>query len=329
MRRPSSDWLILAAALTFGVALPLAGQVQSLEPGGAAFLLVPVGGRAAALGRAGVADGGSSEAAFWNPAGLASLDTSEIAIHRATTFASDNTVLAGYLASRTLGTVGVAAYLVDYGSQEVVPGVGRTAAGSISPRNVELLASYATDLFGTFSVGLNYKLIQFRQDCSGDCTPFRTIVGTTHGIDVGVQYGFGETDALRVGIALLHAGFNLQVQNRSQADALPTRLQVGAVYRVRLPTSSNAGAPLDARLLVDLQERWGSYGDPDARVGIELAYGQLIRIRSGYAFLHAESSGPSLGLGLRFGRLALDFARIFFEDSSLENPVYLTIRAIL
>ncbi|MSR07866.1 MAG: PorV/PorQ family protein [Gemmatimonadetes bacterium] len=329
MRLQSSERLILAAALFLGGAHPLAGQGQALEPGGAAFLLVPVGARASGLGRAGVADGGSSESAFWNPAGLASLDTSEIAVHRATTFASDNTVLSGYVASRTLGTVGVAAYLVDYGSQEVVPGGGRTAAGSISPRNVELLASYATDLFGAFAVGLNYKLIQFRQDCSGDCTPFRTIVGTTHGIDLGVQYGFGESDALRIGIALLHAGFDLQVNNRSQADPLPTRLQLGAVYRVRLPTSPEAGAPLDARLLVDLQEPWGSYGNPDARVGIELAYGQLIKIRSGYAFLNAESAGPSLGVGLRFGRLALDFARVFFEESSLENPVYLTIRAIL
>ena len=32
---------------------------------GATFLLVPVGGRAAALGQAAIADGGSSEAAFW------------------------------------------------------------------------------------------------------------------------------------------------------------------------------------------------------------------------------------------------------------------------
>lgn len=313
--------------LGWGGASPLAGQV--LEPSGATFLLVPVGGRATALGQAGVADGGTAEAAFWNPAGLATLDTSEIAVHRASTFVSDNTVLAGYLASRNFGTIGLAAYLVDYGSQEVVPGGGRGPTGSVSPRNIELLASYATDLFGNFSVGLNYKLIQFRQDCSGDCTPFRTVVGTTHGIDLGIQYGFGETDALTIGAALLHAGFKLQVQNRGQADPLPTRVQVGAVYRLRLPTAGDAGAPLDARLLVDVQEPWGATKDPDARVGVELAYGQLIRIRSGYAFLRAESAGPSLGLGLRFGRLALDFARIFFEQSSLENPVYLSIRAIL
>ena len=42
----------------------LAQSSGNPETGGAAFLLVPVGGRAAALGQAAIADGGSSEAAF-------------------------------------------------------------------------------------------------------------------------------------------------------------------------------------------------------------------------------------------------------------------------
>jgi hypothetical protein len=288
-----------------------------------------VGARATALGQAAVAVGGSGEAAFWNPAGLALLRNSEVNLHRANTFASENTVLAVYLTSRTLGTVGVAGYLVDFGSQEVVPGPGRPATGRIAPRNVELLASYATDLAGSLTLGVSYKLIQFRQDCSGDCTPFRTIVGTTHGVDLGVQYGFGDDEALRIGAAILHAGFKLQVQNRGQADPLPTRLQVGAAYRIGLPTPPDASEPLDARLMVDVQGPWGNYHNPDARVGVELAYGEIVRIRTGYAFLQAESAGPSVGLGLRFGRVALDFARVFYESSSLENPVYLTLRAIL
>ncbi|MBI4502995.1 MAG: PorV/PorQ family protein [Gemmatimonadetes bacterium] len=314
--------------------MALASRAQGQQPagseaGGAAFLLLPVGARAAALGQAAVADAGSSESTFWNPAGLAGLEHSELAIHRANTFASDNTVLSAYLASQTLGTVGLAAYLVDFGSQDVVTAPGRPVTGQISPRNVELVASYGTDLAGSFTLGFNYKLIQFRQDCSGDCTPFRTIVGTTHGVDVGLQYAAGPSDALRLGVAVLHAGFKLQVQNREQADPLPTRIQAGAVYRVRLPSPPESGEPLDARVLLDVQNEWGHYDNPDARVGLELAYGELIAIRTGYAFLHAESAGPSVGLGIHFGRLTLDFARVFFESSSLQSPVFLSLRAIL
>jgi len=148
-------------------------------------------------------------------------------------------------------------------------------------------------------------------------------------VDVGIQYGVGESDALRVGVAVLHAGFKLQVQNREQADPLPTRFQLGAIYRVHLPSPVEASEQLDARVLLDVQDAWGHYDHPDARVGVELAYGEIVWIRTGYAFLHAESSGPSVGLGLRFGQFAVDFARIFFETSSLENPVYLSLRANL
>ena len=327
MRQSASSVFIALFLLVSGSAIR-AQQPAEPTAGGAAFLLVPVGARAAALGQAAVADGGSAESAFWNPAGLASMDKSELAIHRANTFASNNTVLSGYLASQTLGTVGLAAYLVDFGSQEVVQRAGSPSTGRISPRNVELLASYGTDLAGGFSLGFNYKLIQFRQDCSGDCTPFRTIVGTTHGVDVGVQYGKGSNDALHLGIAVLHAGFKLQVNNQEQADPLPTRLQIGAAYRVHLPAAPETGERLDARFLVDLQDMWGSYVNPDARFGVELAYGNILQIRTGYAFLKAESSGPSVGVGLRFGSFAVDFARVFFESSSLEDPVYLSLRAI-
>src|SRR5437868_5396902 len=118
MRQPAFS-AALATFLLLPVLTASAQQPAESDPGGAVFLLVPVGARAAALGQAAVADGGSGESAFWNPAGLAGLQHSELAIHRANTFASNNTVLSGYLASQTLGTVGLAAYLVDYGSQEV------------------------------------------------------------------------------------------------------------------------------------------------------------------------------------------------------------------
>src|SRR5436305_12346151 len=94
-----------SAALATLWLLPLltasAQQPAESDAGGAVFLLVPVGARAAALGQAAVADGGSSESAFWNPAGLAGLQHSELPIHRANTFPSNNTDPSGHLASRT------------------------------------------------------------------------------------------------------------------------------------------------------------------------------------------------------------------------------------
>jgi hypothetical protein len=311
-----------AGAQLTGSAAPL----DDLSQAGALFLLVPVGGRATALGQAAVADGGASESAFWNPAGLAYLPTSEVAVHHATTFASDNTAIAGYLTTNRIGVLGAAAYLVDYGSQAAT-GTG-DPTGTFSTKNIELLASYATTLTTDFAFGLNYKLIQFRQECSGDCGPlFTETIGTTHAVDVGAQYSVGSRDALRIGVALQHAGFKLQLKNRDQADPLPTRVQVGVSYRVQLPRPAGAPAALDARFLLDLQDAWGGYVTPDARVGVEVGAGDLVRIRTGYAFLDSESGGPSVGLGVRVGRVAVDFAQVFFDSSNLDQPVHFSLRA--
>jgi hypothetical protein len=275
-----------------------------------------------------VADGGTSEAAFWNPAGLARLPNSEAAVHYSKTFASDNTVLAGYLDVRRLGVIGIAAYLVDYGSQEVLPGPG-LPTGRIAVRNLEFLASYATELVSDLTVGLNYKLIQFRQDCSGECGTIPTTVGTTQGIDFGVQYAFGASDALHVGLAVRHAGFKLQLENKEQADPLPTRVAFGLVYRLYLPRPTDATEGPDVRVLFDVQDAWGQYDDPEVRFGLELGYGEVVRIRTGYAFLHSESAGPSVGIGFQVGRVSFDFARIFYSSSSFDEPVHINLRVTL
>lgn len=328
MRQPTSRTGILALLLAVGS--PLSAQdVAELEAGGAPFLLFPVGGRAAALGQAAVADGGSSESAFWNPAGLARLRRGEFAVHHANTFVSNNTALAGYVSAPRLGVLGASAYLVDLGDQDVVSEAG-AVEGQLSLKNIELLASYATRLAGDLTFGLNYKLIQFRQDCSGNCTgAFRTLVGTTHAVDVGLQYAFGANDNPRVGLAVQHAGFKLQIENRDQADPLPTRVQLGAVYRVELPRPTGEEEGLDARFLLDVRDAWGRYDNPDVRLGLELGYSDIVHLRTGYAFLHSETRGPSIGVGLRLGRVTIDFARIFFVSSNFDEPVHISLRTSL
>jgi hypothetical protein len=311
--------------------VPRAGAAQDGGPetGGAAFLLLPVGARAAALGQAAIADAGTSEAVFWNPAGLASLSHSEFAVHYASTFASNNTALTAHFVDRRLGTLGVTGYLVDYGSQEVVPPSGGLATGRVSPKNIELLASYATDVAGALGVGVSYKLVQFRQDCQGDCGTLRSVSGTTHGLDVGAQLALGAANALRIGVAIRHAGFRLQLENRDQADALPTQLAVGVAYRLPLPARPPSQTPLGARVLLDLQDEWGEYRSPDARLGLELGYGEAVRLRAGYAFLQSESGGPSVGLGVRFERIVVDFARVFYDTGAFDDPVHLSVRILL
>src|SRR3989442_2473493 len=71
--------------------------VSAQEPplnAGALFLVFPVGAQAVGMGQTATAAAGRGEAAFWNPAGLATLSEDEFALHSATLVAGRGKVLA-------------------------------------------------------------------------------------------------------------------------------------------------------------------------------------------------------------------------------------------
>src|SRR5687767_5924435 len=210
MRRSRSDGRPdgLTAGRTVAALLMLAvgpsGRLAAQEPplnAGALFLVFPVGAQAVGMGQTATASAGRGEAAFWNPAGLATLTDDEFALHSATLVAGRSHVLGAYFPSRGIGVIGGAVYLVDYGDPDRTDNNGNTIAW-IAPRNFEFLASYATTLSGSFLLGVSYKLIQFRVDCSGDCRDFPAGTGATHALDFGGQFRIGGGGPLRVGVAL-------------------------------------------------------------------------------------------------------------------------------
>jgi hypothetical protein len=339
MRRKAFDgWAVerlggwvLPIAFLFLTAKPpnrLAAQDPPLNAG-ALFLVFPVGAQAVGMGQTATAAAGRGEAAFWNPAGLATLSEDEFALHSATLVAGRSHVLAAYFPSRGIGVIGGAVYLVDYGDLDRTDQNGNTIA-RIAPRNFEFLASYATNLTGSFVLGMSYKLIQFRVDCSGDCRDFPAGRGATHALDFGGQFRVGPGGPLRVGVALRNVGFRLQVQNQAQADPLPTRLAIGALYELRLrPGTGRAlNQAFDLKLAADVDSPWGQVGQSETRLGLDIGYQRLVRVRAGYAFVQDGLSGPSLGLGVESGSLGVDLARAFLTGSDLqvESPTFFSFR---
>ncbi len=321
--------LAAAMLLAAGRAQPVRAQGPSAGVEGGAFLLLPVGARAVALGQAATADGGTSEAVFWNPAGLATLAKGEFAVYHYDAFFGSGDAIAIAVPSSRLGTFALTAYLVNYGDLAVTRGdLGPEPVGQISPRNLELMASYATDL-GRLAAGITYKLVQFRVDCSGDCSQVPTATGTTQAVDLGVQYTFAGWRPVVVGVSLRNLGFNLQVNNRAQADPLPTRLSVGVSAEVVRPADGVQG--LDARVLADVQ---GTVLEGPLStvtlVGVESGVGEMLRLRFGYAFLDSNARGPSLGIGVKFGSIAFDLARTFnsAQDVGDTEPVHISFRVI-
>jgi hypothetical protein len=316
------------ACLSIVPTFHLSAQEPPLNAG-ALFLVFPVGARAVGMGQTAMSVEGQAEAAFWNPSGLATLETNQFVLHTATLVAGRTHVLGAYFPSRGIGVLGGAFYLVDYGDEPLTDIDGNTI-GRIAPRNFEFLASYATALAGSFVFGLNYKLVQFRVDCTGDCQNFPSGQGTTHAIDVGGQFRVGAGGPLRVGVAVRNIGFKLQVQNKPQADALPARLAVGAQYHVLLPSRDGAPANerFDLRVAADIDSPWGHQGQSELRFGFDVGYQRLVRVRAGYAFVQDGLSGPSVGLGVESGSIGVDLARMFLTGSDLliENPTFFSFR---
>ncbi|MGH7615311.1 MAG: PorV/PorQ family protein [Gemmatimonadales bacterium] len=341
MRRSHSEvgqapgWIVgrILAAVAVAVAGPSARLTAQDAPlnNGALFLLFPVGAQSVGMGQTAAALEGQGEVVFLNPAGIGSLTTSEFALHSARLAAGATNTITAFIPRRGVGVFGAALNLVDYGDQEVNDSSGTTVA-RIAPRNIALLATFATQLTGAFALGVSYKLIEFRVDCSGVCPPQSGGQGVTHALDLGGQFSVGPDRALRVGVALRNLGFPLQVNNRDQADALPTRLVVGAAYRLLMrPVADDSVADrFDLRLAADVESPWRETGTPDVRLGVNVGYRELVRVRGGFAFVHQGLSGPSVGLGVATGSIGVDLARTFLTGTDLvvPNPTFLSFRVI-
>lgn len=315
-------WACSIAALA---SAPRALSAQSgTSKEGALFLLVPVGARAVGMGQAVSALELGSEAIWWNPAALARLTKSEVAISHSSTIVATGDALVVVVPAGRAGVVAAAAYLFNPGQQDITD-PNQATVGTISPRSVVLAASYAATFGPRVSAGVTYKLVQDRLDCTGSCS-VPTFQSTTSAFDVGVQ-AIGDKDRrLTLALAVRNVGFRLQVNDAEQADPLPSRLQAGAQYLV--PSVERLVANGTLRIGVDVVDRLLAIGNPSLRVGGEFAYKQEVFVRAGLLDGSGDGSHTALGLGFQRGGFSLDFARAFggtLSDAGT-SPTYVTLR---
>jgi hypothetical protein len=316
--------VVLAAVALLALTAPRAHAQDGLTTEGAPFLLIPVGARALGMGQAVVAEQPGSEAVWWNPAGLARADKREVAIHHYQSFVGTGDVVSILIPSSRLGVLTGSLYILNYGDQEIVD-PGGSPIGSINPRNLVYAATYATGIGRRINGGITFKVVQFRIDCSGACGNVPTVSASTTAIDVGAQFDVGALAPLTLGAAVRNLGLRLQVNDREQSDPLPTRIQVGALYRLAVPPRivPDVVVKLSADLIDDLD-----LASPAARVGTAASYRGRFHLRTGYVFDQSEASGPSLGLGFSTASLAIDLARLFegFSQTAGEAPTYVSLR---
>jgi hypothetical protein len=266
-----------------------------------------------------------SEGLWWNPAALASATRRELSIHHSQDFFATGDALTLIVPSTLLGVFAVAADLQNYGEQENTTDPDVPSAGTVLTRSFVLSASYAATIGNRASTGLAFKLVQMRVDCTGPCD-FPNEVAQTVAVDAGAQFDLDAARRLTIGASVRNMGLALQVQDSPQSDPLPTRVQVGLLYRYPMP----AKYAEDAELNVSADVIDGlNIGHPLPRLGAELVWQKRAFLRGGYVFeSEAEAGGPTLGLGFSRNNLVLDLARVFtgFSADAGQAPTFLSLR---
>lgn len=303
--------------------VPVGADAQS----GGLFLLVPFGARAVALGEAVVADSSiGTEAMWWNPGALARLPKRELAVHHSQTVIATSDMLSYAMPSKVLGTLAVSAYLVNYGDQQATDPVDGTPLGVITNRNYQLAASYATPVGSRLSLGVTYKFVMLRFQCSGICGQVPVISGSTSALDLGAQYVLPTSLPITIGASVRNLGPALQVKDAEQADELPRVIQVGGKARIPIDGLKRNDATLD--VAVDLQSA-SVIGGVAGGLGASLGFRRTVFFRAGYKMQPGQGGGPAIGFGLERGALSVDIARRFdtFSAQLGDPPTYVSLKA--
>jgi hypothetical protein len=313
--------LLFACAVALAGALPAAAGAQgSLSKEGALFLLVPIGARSVGMGQAVVAAENGSEGLWWNPASLARIQRSEVSLSHSSSVVGTGDALSFVRPAGKAGVIALGAYLFTTGSQDATDFYG--VVGTIYPRSVVLLASYAATFGARTSAGLSFKFLQDRLDCT--CS-IPTQSASTNALDAGVQFVADSARRLTLGVVLRNLGPRLQLRDSPQADPLPTRIRMGARYQV--PGVAARVADGELQLSGELIAT-GALAAPAFASGAEFAFKRQFFLRAGYLTGSGDAAGASVGLGFQRGALAMDFSRSFggFSADAGQPPTYLTLR---
>jgi hypothetical protein len=291
---------------------------------GALFLLLPVGAQTVGMGQATVAARLGTESIWSNPAAIARQEKREAAIHHSETIAARGDVITLLFPKKGVGSFAVSANVLDFGNQQITDRDG-TPIGLVLPRNLLFSGSFGASVGKSLSLGVTYKRLQYRVDCSGQCADVTTFSATSSAIDFGAQYDVPGDSAIRLGAAIRNVGTRLQINDQEQADPLPTRVEIGVSYRLGIVRKYLSD--IDVHLAGDVVAT-ETADDPSARLGADLVYQNTVHLRAGYIANDTDGANAALGFGLGTGRLVFDIARTFggLSEDAGKTPAYVSLR---
>ena len=331
---------LLALLLVAGTAH--AGSDERMGTSGANELRIPIGPRSTALGGTTVADASGPEALYWNPAGLATINETDVYFTHLS-YIADMSV--NYFAVTTragsFGNIGFSAKMLDVGDVYVTTEDAPEGTGEVlSPTFATFGLTYARQFTDRVRFGATAQFIN---------ETVREARARGLAFDFGFQYETGY-NGLAFGFAMKNFGTSMEfsgsdfeinvpipdaepgatsrtVSSTSAEFEMPSYFQIGAGYDL-INRGSAAASTNRLRVLGTFSSM--NFTPDELRGGAEYAYKDLFALRAGYGSRVSGSdadvyNGFSFGAGLNLklggsSHLRFDYAnrmvREFFDDTN-------------
>ena len=220
----------IVSALLLTCSSPLIAQGEA----GSIFLLISPGARAGGMGEAQVAVANDAYASYWNPAGLAFQDGSELAIMHVNwlpNLADDMYYeFLGYRKKfENLGTLGGHLIYLNLGEQVRMDEYANYQ-GKFTSYMMAAAISYSSKLSSSSSFGLNAKISYQHLVELGTGAEKGKGTSTDFGFDLGYMKKGWLSPELDLGITMTNIGPKVSFIDPDQADPQPTNLTFGFAY---------------------------------------------------------------------------------------------------
>ena len=222
------------------------------------FLQIEPDSRAAGMGMTGVALADNAYAPFWNPAGLAGQEGTEVSFTHAPWLPALGADLSyDHLTAKhglgRAGTLGGHLTYFDLGRQIATDEQGNVIGDpeGFSSYELSLGASYGYPVTENLSVGTGARLIYSNLTGGFSVEDAETSAGVSVGVDLGVKYtapdiGLGQSSRPTLAFNLANMGPGVSyTSNNNYPDAIPTTLRFGGALDTQLDEFNRVVLALD------------------------------------------------------------------------------------
>ena len=280
--------LAVAAALVVA-----AGPVQAAQSG-FAFLEVPAGARAAAMGGAYSAVASGADAAFWNPAGLARFDGTQFTATHTETYENlrqEHVAIAGRMFGGGIATSLRALYTEPIEERDDFGNL----VGTFGSHDLEFLLGYGWQPTNGLGLGLTGQVVRER---------IADLGATTWALGAGMVWDMAALPGARASVGVHNVGSSAHYMFgdvEGQPVPLPTALHAGFSFKRGTFQDLTALLSVEGRATRGREMLYAVGGELDSPVGAAIRFGYRV---------NDDVASWSAGLGWRAKVIGVDYAYV-------------------